>query len=181
MFSILFTFGAVWSPCADLYSLLGGYHHSGDCCYLGWCFCLPDRGWCWNWGRGIGQSFLVLNRFTEADPALGQGVPCLTGALGMFSEGGGLDWGMSSVLGPGCMAGSLCKLWCGKFIHYHWYSCCGKPSCLHLGGYGSSCWSWCCGCGLVQDSYFIPSLGYHCPSFWSLTFVVGFFVTLGWC
>ena len=40
---------------------------------------------------GIGQSFLAWNRFSEADPALGQGVPCLTGALGISSSGGGLS------------------------------------------------------------------------------------------
>ena len=28
----------------------------------------------------IGKSFLVSNKFSEADPVLGQGVPCLTGA-----------------------------------------------------------------------------------------------------
>ena len=39
---------------------------------------------------GIGQSFLVSNRFSEADPALGQGILCLTGALSMSSSGGGL-------------------------------------------------------------------------------------------
>ena len=37
---------------------------------------------------GIGQSFLVSNRFSEADLALGQGVPCQAGALGMSSSGG---------------------------------------------------------------------------------------------
>ena len=40
---------------------------------------------------GIGQSFLVSNKFSEADPVLSQGVPCLTGALGMSSNGGGLE------------------------------------------------------------------------------------------
>ena len=38
---------------------------------------------------GIAQSSLVSNRFSKVDPALGQGVPCLTGALGMSSQGGG--------------------------------------------------------------------------------------------
>ena len=38
---------------------------------------------------GIGQSFLVSKRFCEVEPALGQGVPCLIGALGMSSKGGG--------------------------------------------------------------------------------------------
>ena len=40
---------------------------------------------------GIGQSFLASNRFTGADPELGQGVPCMTGASGMSSSGGGLE------------------------------------------------------------------------------------------
>ena len=40
--------------------------------------------------KGIGQSFLVSKRFSEADPLLGQGVPCLIGALRMSSSGGGL-------------------------------------------------------------------------------------------
>ena len=39
----------------------------------------------------IGQSFMVSNKFSETDPALGQGVPCLTEVLGMSSRGGGLD------------------------------------------------------------------------------------------
>ena len=50
----------------------------------------------------IGQSFLVSNRFSN--PALGQGIPCLTGTLGMSSSGEGLEfwveecpssWGLS--------------------------------------------------------------------------------------
>ena len=41
---------------------------------------------------GIGQSFLVLNRFSEPDPALCQGVSCLNWALGMSSSGGGLEF-----------------------------------------------------------------------------------------
>ena len=40
---------------------------------------------------GIGQSFLVLNELSEADPALGKGVLCLTRTLGMSSSGGGLN------------------------------------------------------------------------------------------
>ena len=40
---------------------------------------------------GIGQSFLVSNKFLEADPVQGQGVPCLTWALAMSSNGGGLE------------------------------------------------------------------------------------------
>ena len=37
---------------------------------------------------GIGQSFLVSNRFSEVDSALGQGVLCLIVALGISSRGG---------------------------------------------------------------------------------------------
>ena len=40
---------------------------------------------------GIGQSFLASNRFSGADPELGQGVPCLTRALGMSLSGVGLE------------------------------------------------------------------------------------------
>ena len=40
---------------------------------------------------GIGQSFLASNKFSEADPVLGQGVASLTGALGMSSSGEGLE------------------------------------------------------------------------------------------
>ena len=47
---------------------------------------------------GIGQSFLVSNRFSEADPTLGQGVPCLTGALGMSSSGEGLILSFQDVV-----------------------------------------------------------------------------------
>ena len=31
---------------------------------------------------GIGQSFLVSNRFSDAEPALGQGIPCLNWGTG---------------------------------------------------------------------------------------------------
>ena len=40
---------------------------------------------------GIGQTFLTSNKFSEADPALGQGVASFTGAWGTSSGGGG--WG----------------------------------------------------------------------------------------
>ena len=61
----------------------------GDHCYLGWCFCLYSGSGVGV--EGIGQSFLASNKFSEADPVLGQGVSCLTGALGMSSSGGGLE------------------------------------------------------------------------------------------
>ena len=37
---------------------------------------------------GIGQYFLVSNKFSEDDPVLGQGMPCPTGELGISSSGG---------------------------------------------------------------------------------------------
>ena len=40
---------------------------------------------------GFSQSSFASNRFSGADPVLGQGVPCPTGALGMSSTGGGLE------------------------------------------------------------------------------------------
>ena len=40
---------------------------------------------------GIGQSFLISNKFSETDPVLGQGVLCLTEAQGMSSSDEGLN------------------------------------------------------------------------------------------
>ena len=56
---------------------------------------------------GIGQSFLVSNRYPDAKLALGQaqGVPCLTGALGISSSGGGLSFMVSA-----CCTWDLSKL-----------------------------------------------------------------------
>ena len=57
------------------------------------------------WAGGIGQSFLVSNRISVADPELGQGVPCLGGTLGISSSVGRLDpsfWGL--VVGHGTPA-----------------------------------------------------------------------------
>ena len=76
----------------------------GDCCSLGWFFCFDSWGGCRYWGRagGIGQSFLVSNRLSAADPELGQGALCLGGALGISSSGVGFDpsfWGL--VVGYG--------------------------------------------------------------------------------
>ena len=79
---------------------------------------------------GIGQSFLVLNRFSDAKPALGQGVPCRTGALGISSSGEGLSL-MDLVVGCGtsanCPMASLCivtsidyRLCCES---HHWCLC----------------------------------------------------------
>ena len=48
----------------------------------------------------VGQSFLVSNRFSKVDPALGQGVPCLTGALGMSYKGRGF-WTEDLTVGQG--------------------------------------------------------------------------------
>ena len=54
---------------------------------------------------GIGHSFLVLNRFSDADPALHQGVPCLIGTLGMSSSSRGLTLSFrDQVVGHGTSA-----------------------------------------------------------------------------
>ena len=47
----------------------------GDCSYFGLFFCFDGGVGVETGGGGIGQSLLVLNRFSEADPALGQGYP----------------------------------------------------------------------------------------------------------
>ena len=69
----------------------------GECCNLGGSSVLKLGAGVGIRAEGIGQSLLVSNGFSEAGPTLGQGVPCLTGALGMSSSGGGLDssfWGL---------------------------------------------------------------------------------------
>ena len=71
-------------------------------------FCFDGGGRCGNC-RGIGQSLLVLNRFSEADPALGQGVPCLTGAMGMSSSGGGLILSFRDLV-VGCGTSADCPI-----------------------------------------------------------------------
>ena len=61
--------------------------------------------------EGVGQSFLVLNGFSDADPTLGQGVSCLTEALGISSSGAGLSF-RDLIVGCGtsakCPVASLC-------------------------------------------------------------------------
>ena len=68
---------------------------------------------------GIGQSFLVSNRFSQVDPSLDQRVPCLMGALGMSSKGGGFwtegcppFWGLAVGLGASanCPVARLCTV-----------------------------------------------------------------------
>ena len=72
-------------------------------------FCFDGGGRCGDWIRGIGQSFLVSNRFSDAKPALGQGVPCLTGALGMSSSGGGLELSFRGLV-VGCGTSANCPV-----------------------------------------------------------------------
>ena len=83
----------------------------GDCCNFGLSFCFDGGAGVRTRVRGIGHSFLVSNRFSVAKHALGQGVPCLTGALGISSSGGGLSF-MDLVAGHGtsanCPLASLC-------------------------------------------------------------------------
>ena len=58
---------------------------------------------------GIGQSFLVSNRFFKAHPALGQGIPYLTGALQMSSSGGGLILSFGDLV-VGCRTSANCPI-----------------------------------------------------------------------
>ena len=104
-------------PTCNICSLSGGIHHSGDCCYLGWCFCLHGGSDVGTGAGGIGKSFWVSNRFSEVDCALGQRVPSLTGAFGMSSKWGGfwtevcpLFWGLAIGLeaSTNCPVASLC-------------------------------------------------------------------------
>ena len=143
---------------------------------------------------GIGQLFLVSNKFSEADPVLGQGVPCLTGALGISSSGGGLGvlgWGMSFVLGLGCWVRNFHRLSCCQFIYCYWYECCCGPCHWHLGGGSGYCGgrcSWDCGCRcrLGKDSHLVPSFGNYgllpfvtCLEYWGLS-NHGVGALLGW-
>ena len=100
MLFFIVTNGAMQSPSAILSSLSGGKHHLRDSCYLRWCSVFMVGTDVGAGVGGIGQSFLVSNRFSEVDPALGQGVPCLTGALGMSSKGGGF-WTEDLTVGQG--------------------------------------------------------------------------------
>ena len=82
-----------------------------DCCNLGQFFCFDGRSGSRYWGRG---NWPVSNRFSEADPALGQGVPR---ALGMSSSGGGFDsWFGGLVVGHGtsenCPVANLYSVTC---------------------------------------------------------------------
>ena len=58
---------------------------------------------------GIGQSFLVSNIFSYADPALGQGEPCLTWAMEMSSSGGGLTSSFRDLV-VGCGTSANCSI-----------------------------------------------------------------------
>ena len=63
----------------------------------------------------IGQSFLISNRFPDADPVVGPEVSCQTGALDMSSSGGGLELCMEGCpsfwdLAEGCGTSANCPL-----------------------------------------------------------------------
>ena len=66
-------------PMSIFCGLLKHYHDLGDYSNFGLFFCFDGWGGSGNWGRN-GQSFLVSNKFSDANPVLGQGVSCLTGA-----------------------------------------------------------------------------------------------------
>ena len=108
--------GSVVPMCNSL-QLAWGDHCFRDCCYLRWCFCLHDGDRCWNWGRRDWPVLLGFKQVLWIDSALGQGVPCLTGALGMSSKGGGFwiegclpFWGLALGLDTSrnCPVASLC-------------------------------------------------------------------------
>ena len=63
----------------------------GNCFNLGWIFCFDGGAGVVVGAGGMGQSFLVSNRFSDVYPEFGQRVLCLGGALGISSSGGGLD------------------------------------------------------------------------------------------
>ena len=88
----VFAYGAVWPPSTLLY-LLWSCGSMGDCCLVGlWCnFYCGGRSSC---GRNS-RSFLNSNKFPDADPSPGHGVPAW---VGIFSSGGELpaeesSWG----------------------------------------------------------------------------------------
>ena len=87
---LCFANGAMWAPWAFFYHLLRHYHGMGDCSNFGFFSLMVGAGVGTGVG-GIGLSFLVSNRFSEADPALDQRVPCITGTLGISSRGGRLS------------------------------------------------------------------------------------------
>ena len=83
---------------------------------------------------GIGQSFLVSNKFLEADPVLGQGVPCLTGALGIFFQRvGALNWKDPSFWGLVVGHWDFSKFSCCQFVYHYWYGLCSGPCLLMFG------------------------------------------------
>ena len=53
-------------PMSIFCGLFGHCHGMGDCCNLGLFFCFDGGGWCGTGVGGIGQSFLVSNRFSNA-------------------------------------------------------------------------------------------------------------------
>ena len=87
--------------------LLRHHHGVGDCCNFGLFFCFDGGVGVGTGVGGIGQSFLVSNRFSEADPALDQGVPCTPGALRISSSGRGLSF---RDLVVGCRTSANCPL-----------------------------------------------------------------------
>ena len=83
MLFFIFANGAMHSPCTIICSLSGVIIALGIAATWGGVSVFTVGTDVGAGVGGIGQSFLVSNRFSEVDPALGQGVPCLAGALGM--------------------------------------------------------------------------------------------------
>ena len=129
---------------------------------------------------GIGQSFLVLNRFSEVDPALGQGVPCLTGALGMSSKGGGfwtegcpLFWGLAVGLevSANCSVASSCIV-TGMAVAVNHVVCIWVDVVVVIGAVVV-------GMGWFRTPTLYPLLAITVLFLLSLAFGVGTFLTLG--
>ena len=106
MLFLILTNGAMQSPGAFLHSLLRHHHGMGDCCNLGDSSVLMVGADVVTGVGGIGQSFLVTNKFSEADPVLARG------ALSGWGIGYIIQWWRVGffILGSGCGTWDLSKL-----------------------------------------------------------------------
>ena len=152
-------------------------HGMGDCCKFGLFFCF-DGGLGLGTGvGGIDESFLVSNRFYDGKLVLGQGVPCLTGALGISSSCGGLSL-MDLVVG------------CGTLANCHMASLCivtGIDSavdltidvCVLIVTTVGGSWGWVGRCRVGEYPHLVPFLAIIVFLLLTLTLGAGDFLTLG--
>ena len=126
---------------------------------------------------GIDESFLVSNRFYDGKLVLGQGVPCLTGALGISSSCGGLSL-MDLVVG------------CGTLANCHMASLCivtGIDSavdltidvCVLIVTTVGGSWGWVGRCRVGEYPHLVPFLAIIVFLLLTLTLGAGDFLTLG--